>query len=76
MSKREKIKRNLRQNWGFPFILLFQALILLSGGFLIQGDSALANTIVTYSYFSLVVGIALQLTSFLMNGRRKQKENE
>ena len=71
-----KIKRYFRENWGAPFIILFQALILSSGRFLIQGNSALANIIVTYSYYSLLIGVALQLISFLMNGRRKQKEDE
>ncbi len=71
-----KIKRYFKENWGAPFIILFQALILLSVRFLVQGDSALANTIVTYCYCSLVIGVVLQLISFLMDERRKQKENE
>jgi len=63
----------LRDNWGAPFIILFQALLLSSGGFLIKGDSALADKTAAYAYYSLVTGVALQLISFLMAGRRKAK---
>lgn len=68
-----KIKRYLRENWGVPFVILFQTLLLLGGGLLIQGSSALANTIVTYSYYSLLIGIILQLISSAFDRRRKQK---
>ena len=71
-----KIKKYLGENWGVPFIFMFQALILSSGYFLIQGNSALADKIVVYAYFSLVIGVVLQLISFPMDGRKRQEENE
>jgi hypothetical protein len=68
-------RRYLRENWGAPFIVLSQMLLLSGGYLLIQGDSALANAIAMYAYFSLLIGITLQLISFLKDGRRKQEKD-
>lgn len=59
----------IKRYCGAPLIILFQAFLLLSAIFLIQGNSTLANNVAVYAYYSLVIGVALQLISLLMNGK-------
>jgi len=66
-----KFKRYFRENLGAPFIILFQVLLFLSGGFFTQGNSALADAIAVYSYYSLLIGVGLQLI-FLSKGWKKK----
>ena len=60
-----KIVRYLRQNLGAPFIIVFQMLLLFCAFLLIRGYSNLANEVAIYAYYSLVIGVVLQLVSFL-----------
>ena len=63
-----------RENWGAPFIIGFQVLLLACAGLLVQGSSGLANDVAVYAYYLLVIGVILQLVSFLKN--RKSEESE
>jgi len=58
-------KKFLGENPGGLFVLAFQGLLLVSVGFLIQGNSSFANTVATFAYFSLVIGVVLQLIYFV-----------
>ena len=60
-----KIVRYLRQNLGAPFIIVFQMLLLFCAFLLIRGYPNLANEVAIYAYYSLVIGVVLQLASFL-----------
>jgi len=64
-----KTKRFFNENLGAPFILGFQALLLVCAGLLAFDNLTncvfLANEIAVVAYFMLVIGVILQLFSFL-----------
>ena len=60
-----RIVRYFRKNFGAPFVIIFQLLLLVCAVLLIRGYSNLANEVATYAYYSLVIGVVLQLVSFL-----------
>jgi len=60
-----KIKRYFKDNLGAPFVICFQVLLLSCAGLLIQGNSALANELAIYAFYSLVIGVVLQLISYV-----------
>ena len=67
-----RVKGYVRENLGAPFIIGFQVLLLVCAGLLIVGNTWLANGLATVAFFSLVIGVVLQLASFL----KYRKENE
>jgi len=64
------------ENLGAPFVIGFQILLLTCAGLVIQGNSSLANEVAIYAYYSLVIGVFLQLISFLRHGKLEQEKNE
>jgi len=62
-----KIVRYLRQNLGIPFIIVFQMLLLFCAFLLVRGYPNLANDVAIYAYYSLVIGVILQLVSFIQH---------
>lgn len=60
-----RIVRYLYKNFGVPFVIIFQLLLLICAILLINGYSYLANEVVIYAYYSLAIGVVLQLVSFL-----------
>jgi len=70
-----KVKRYVRQNLGAPFVIGFQVLLLVAAGFLVVGNSGLANEVAVYAYYLLVIGVVLQLVSF-MRSRGEGSEQE
>jgi len=69
-----KVKRYVRENLGGPFVIGFQALLLVAAGFLVVGNSGLANDVAVYAYYLLVIGVVLQLFSFLKHGKEAEQE--
>lgn len=65
----QKVKKHFRENLGVPFIITFQMLLLVCASLLIVGNVSLANGVATGAYFSLVIGVVLQLISFLKHGK-------
>jgi len=63
-----RIIRYFRQNIGAPLVIVFQILLLSCAALLISGYSNLANEVAIYAYYSLVMGIVLQLASLLRYG--------
>jgi len=57
--------RYFRENAGVPFVVGFIGLLLTCAGLLVQGNSNLANEVATYAYYSLVIGVVLQLVCFI-----------
>jgi hypothetical protein len=66
-----KVKNYVGQNWGSPFIVGFMALLLSVAFSISLGLYSLADSIAVYSYYSLVMGVLLQLACFL-----KYRRNE
>ena len=69
-----RIKRYLKDNPGASCIIGFQILLLVCAGLLLLGNSVWAEGLAVVAYFSLVVGVVIQLVSFLRHG--EQEENE
>jgi len=69
-----RLKRYFGENLGAPFIIVFQILLVACAGLLVQGNSAMANEVAVYAYYSLVVGVVLQLVCFIKHGKRLLSE--
>ena len=54
-------KRSVRGNWGFPFIAGFILLLIVSAIQLAGRWVSVAEPIATCAYFTLVIGVVLQL---------------
>jgi hypothetical protein len=61
----ERIKGYVRENWGTPFVLGFMLLLIIAAVSLSIGLADIANEVAVYAYYALVVGVILQLVSFL-----------
>jgi hypothetical protein len=76
MKLKIKIKAStatyFRENLGAPFIIGFMALLIICAGLLTQGNSSLANDAAVYAYYLLVIGVVLQLASFLKYGKSEK----
>ncbi len=68
-----RVKRYLGENWGAPFVVGFQLLLLVCAGLLVRGDSTLANEFAVYAYYMLVMGVVLQLVSFVRHGKAERE---
>jgi len=71
-----RVKRYLRENPGASFIIGFQLLLLVCAGLLIGGNFVWAEGVAVVAYFSLVIGVVLQLISFLRRGKQEEEGNE
>ena len=60
-----RAKDYVKEKWGAPFILGFMALLMVAAVSLIMEFSAFAEEVAVYAYYSLVVGVVLQLACFL-----------
>jgi hypothetical protein len=58
------------------FIVGFQIFFLGSAGLLSVGNSFWAERVAIFAYFSLMVGVILQLISFIRNKEIKVEEND
>lgn len=69
-------KQYLRENWGAPFVLAFIVLLITSGVYLSFGDSSAANNIAVYAFYALVLGVVLQIASYVKYGESEKEEPE
>lgn len=74
MLRVNRLKGYLRENWGAPFVVGFMLLLLVCAGLLTGGNSGLADEVAVYAYYLLVIGVVLQLVSFLRQGKRSVDE--
>lgn len=58
-----RAKKYFKENLGAPFIVAFQALLLVCAGLLIGDSSVWADGLTVVAYYSLVIGVILQLIS-------------
>ncbi|MDA4129583.1 MAG: hypothetical protein OK457_02320 [Thaumarchaeota archaeon] len=61
-------------NWGAAFILAFAILMIFSAAYLNLGLSSSSNLFATYGLYSLIVGVFLQLTSYIIYGNKQYVE--
>lgn len=62
-----KLKRLSIENWGFPFISMFLMLLIASAVLVAAGLGSVADIPATLAYFSLLVGVILQVICFSKN---------
>ena len=60
----------LRYNWGFAFVLAFMILLVWAAVNLSIGIVNLANTLATFGFFALIVGLVLQIVSYVKYGNK------
>lgn len=68
MSLLRKARRYLRENWGAPFVIAFMLLLTASAVALSLGLSDAANSVGVYAFYALVVGVVLQIASYIKFG--------
>jgi hypothetical protein len=64
----------LRENWGAPFVLAFILLLLASAVLLSSGNSNSANNIAVYAFYALVLGVVLQIASYIRYGEERTEK--
>ena len=69
-----KTKGYVKENWGSPFVVGFIFLLLSVAVLLSVGSSYLAEEVAVYAYYSLVVGVVLQLACYLKYNRNNDQE--
>ena len=74
MAFRERIVDYIASNWGAPFVLAFIVLLIASAVSIGVGAQNLANAMALYAFYSLVLGVALQLASYLKYGEAGRKK--
>ncbi len=65
-----RVKIYIQENWGSPFIIGFMMLLLACAGLLMSSKSDLADAVAVCAYYALVIGIVLQIISFLRQNRK------
>ena len=68
---RKRIRVYVSENPGAPFIMGFKFLLILCAVFLVKGAEAVANELAVYAYYALVIGVLLQIISYVKEERRK-----
>jgi hypothetical protein len=71
---KERTRKYFKENPGAPFILAFMVTLMLSAVLLIVGNDVYANVAATCGYFSLVIGVILQLVSFIRSSKRDSNQ--
>ena len=71
-----RIKNFFQRNPGAFFIAAFQILLIVCAGLLISGNSFRAEGVAVVGYFSLVIGVVLQLISFLRHREGVSEQDE
>jgi uncharacterized membrane protein YbhN (UPF0104 family) len=73
-----KIKKKrldyFKENWGAPFIIAFMILLIIAAIYLSIGNEAYANEIAIYAYYALVIGVFLQLASYIKYAKKEEKQ--
>ena len=65
-----RVQGYVRENWGAPFVLGFMTLLIAAAVCLAMGLEWWANEVAVYAYYSLVVGVVLQLVCFWKHGEK------
>ena len=63
------------ENWGAPFIISFMALLMVAASYLAYGFETIANELAVYAYYMLIIGVVLQLISYLKWKKLKREDN-
>jgi hypothetical protein len=64
------LKSYFKANPGTPFILAFMVLLVSAATLLITGKTSEADNIANYAFYSLVIGIVVQVGVVVREGRK------
>ncbi|MEM3871154.1 MAG: hypothetical protein QXE05_01120 [Nitrososphaeria archaeon] len=65
-----KIAKYIKMNWGALFIISFMVLLSMAAIYLSLGNESYANDIAVYAYYMLILGIILQIVSYIKYGNK------
>jgi hypothetical protein len=71
-----RLKTYLKENWGAPFVIGFMLLLITSAVQLSIGQTDAANSVAVYAFYALVIGVALQIASYVKYGEGKPEPPE
>jgi hypothetical protein len=69
------VKSHFKANPGTPFILAFMVLLISATALLVTSKTNEANSIAEYAFYSLVLGIVIQVGVVLREGRKHPRSN-
>jgi hypothetical protein len=64
----------VKENWGSPFIAAFMLLLISTVISTSSGLLSLADNIAIYAFYTLVIGVTLQLVCYLKYGKKSEAE--
>ena len=71
-----QLRRYSSLNWGLPFVILFIVLLLISAATLSLGYQGFAIDVADYAFYSLVLGVFLQIASYVKHNEEKAPINQ
>jgi hypothetical protein len=69
----QKLLEYLKANLGAPFIVAFMILLASAAAYLAVGMEPSANDVAVYAYYCLVIGVILQLASYVREGKNVEE---
>ena len=69
-----RLKRYLKENLGISFIIACQILLAVCV-LIFQMNPAMANEVAIYAFYSLVIGVVLQLVCLVIYGKENDGSN-
>ena len=75
-TKINQLKVYFKANPGAPFILAFMILLLSAAALLTTGRANDADNIANYAFYSLVLGIAIQVGVVIRESRKHAHSND
>ena len=75
-TKLNQLKNYFKANPGTPFILAFMILLLLAAALLVVGRSNDADNVANYAFYSLVVGVAIQVGVVIRESRKHSHSSD
>ena len=69
-----RVKGYLKENMGAPFIVTFMLLLAVVAFSLSAGWASLADEVAIYAFYALVIGVVLQLVSFIKHLKNNYSE--
>ncbi len=69
-TKLKQLKNYFKTNLGTPFVLVFMVLLLSAAALLTTGRPNEANNVANYAFYSLVLGIAIQVGVVIRESRK------
>ncbi|RLE53681.1 MAG: hypothetical protein DRJ26_03080 [Candidatus Methanomethylicota archaeon] len=71
-----EFKKYLRENLGAPFIIVFMILLIIAASYLSLGMEATANELAVYAYYCLIIGVLLQIASYIKYNKERTLTKE